>query len=520
MAKKLFYFTLGILLVVLVAATTYQTIILAPGTNMTFTTNNDTVTIAAATLTDGTGITNLSAANNPALQASNMRLSNEVGLASTVFTNVPLGGTNIGVRTAGGTNFIDTIGQLNNWSQISTGALANAGSNLVVVLAGTSTTVALTSTNGTNFYAVSSTASGGGGISTNSGQFGANPILTIASGVLLTNAQHDGQMLLTSTNYAGASNVNALTISNSFPLAVGSTAGSNSQFAAGIALVGAVQQTGANGGNPAHPVMEILNIPTINASNTAAASTLVIQSRSGTNGVATTNLTVTSAGTATFSGATIAPFTLTAAGDIQAGTGFNFITSSGTFKALNNSALTLSIEGAIKLSDSTLANFRLLQFGNTTAAFPGIGRTNGHLIAMGADGLFAGGTNGLIVMGNLLTRSTATISTNTALHTTIAPANLHNIAIGKGWTNDLGARADIIIELSQSDAATGDPGLAFTNSATGEAWTNSISGGLVQTRQGLIYVLDVSTNDYGSFTDISTGSGSAQSFKQAWWKLK
>jgi len=47
-------------------------------------------------------------------------LTNLVGLSSKVFTNVPLGGTNISVRTTGGTNFIDTIGELNNWSSYST----------------------------------------------------------------------------------------------------------------------------------------------------------------------------------------------------------------------------------------------------------------------------------------------------------------------------------------------------------------------------------------------------------------
>ena len=41
------------------------------------------------------------------------------------YTNEVFGGTNISIRTAGGTNFIDTIGQLNNWSQLTTGSMAN-----------------------------------------------------------------------------------------------------------------------------------------------------------------------------------------------------------------------------------------------------------------------------------------------------------------------------------------------------------------------------------------------------------
>jgi len=56
----------------------------------------------------------------PIYQSASAVLSNLVGLASTVFTNVPLGGTNISVRTAGGTNFIDTTGELNNWASYPT----------------------------------------------------------------------------------------------------------------------------------------------------------------------------------------------------------------------------------------------------------------------------------------------------------------------------------------------------------------------------------------------------------------
>jgi len=42
-------------------------------------------------------------------QVASAELSNIVGLASTLFTNVPAGGTNIALRTAGGTNFHDAI---------------------------------------------------------------------------------------------------------------------------------------------------------------------------------------------------------------------------------------------------------------------------------------------------------------------------------------------------------------------------------------------------------------------------
>lgn len=114
----------------------------------------------------------------------------------------------------------------------------------------------------------------------------------------------------------------------------------------------------------------------------------------------------------------------------------------------------------------------------------------------------------------------ASIPTNTAAIKTVAPANLHNIAIGKGWTNDLGARADMVISFSRTDAVGGNPALAFTNSITGEAWTNTITGGVVVTIQDTIVIPDISPNDRGSFTDVSTGAGSAMAIKTAWWKLK
>lgn len=67
-------------------------------------------------------------------QASSMKLSNVVGLADSTFTNVPLGGTNISVRTTGGTNFIDTIGELNNWSAYSTNVIKSTVTNNTIWL--------------------------------------------------------------------------------------------------------------------------------------------------------------------------------------------------------------------------------------------------------------------------------------------------------------------------------------------------------------------------------------------------
>lgn len=108
----------------------------------------------------------------------------------------------------------------------------------------------------------------------------------------------------------------------------------------------------------------------------------------------------------------------------------------------------------------------------------------------------------------------------TISYTTVAPSALHSVTIGKGWTNDLGVRADIVLSLKLVDAISGDPALAFTNSITGEAWTNTIIFGAVSTAQYTVVIPDISPNDRGSFTDVSTGTGSTLTILNAWWKTK
>lgn len=109
--------------------------------------------------------TNLTALSNALLTADASKqngsgaLTNLAGLADTTFTNVPSGGTNTALRTVGGTNFIDTTGELNNWAQFPTNVwnsrqggsaaltnLANAGTtgNGSVVFSNAATMSALT----------------------------------------------------------------------------------------------------------------------------------------------------------------------------------------------------------------------------------------------------------------------------------------------------------------------------------------------------------------------------------------
>src|SRR6266496_727475 len=104
-------------------------------------------------------------------------LNNLNGLVDNTYTNVPKGGTNISVRTVGGTNFIDTIGELNNWSQLSTNALGLASTNAAVNLltnkienlngVGTNTTLTSVTNNASATNKVVQTVVGGTGQMTN-----------------------------------------------------------------------------------------------------------------------------------------------------------------------------------------------------------------------------------------------------------------------------------------------------------------------------------------------------------------
>lgn len=125
----------------------------------------------------------------------------------------------------------------------------------------------------------------------------------------------------------------------------------------------------------------------------------------------------------------------------------------------------------------------------------------------------------LLVPASITNQSTVWLPTNNAPITTIAPSGLHSIALGKGWTNDLGARAELMISVKYTDAATGDPSFAYTNTVSGVAFTNSFAFGIAGTMQELVTIADISPSDYGSFTDLS-GSGSSVTFINAWWKLK
>lgn len=145
-------------------------------------------------------------------------LTNIAGLPSMVFTNVPLGGTNISVRTTGGTNFIDSTLQLisptlsnGTIKPLVVGATAAAAgaTNITGRIRGleAGSNVTLTE-NGSNVVIAASVS--GSGIATNGNQFGANTTVTIKDTPLLTNVYNFGTLTATNPANGGATGFTAL----------------------------------------------------------------------------------------------------------------------------------------------------------------------------------------------------------------------------------------------------------------------------------------------------------------------
>ncbi len=125
-----------------------------------------------------------------------------------------------------------------------------------------------------------------------------------------------------------------------------------------------------------------------------------------------------------------------------------------------------------------------------------------------------------ILNGPITNISSVKMPTNNAAHNTLSSSGLNTISIGKGWTNNLGARADILILVQYIHSTTGNAAFSHTNFVTGEVWTNSCgSASLASTNVLLTTIPDISPSDNGIFVDRS-GSGGSVTFLNAWWKLK
>jgi len=109
-------------------------------------------------------------------------------------------------------------------------------------------------------------------------------------------------------------------------------------------------------------------------------------------------------------------------------------------------------------------------------------------------------------------------NTNASPFSTVASAGLHTAAINAGWTNDLGARADLVLGLTLTNSATAWPLLAFTNTVSGECYTNSQRFLVFGTNTLRIQFSDTSPGDYGSFSNY--GPVGSVTINSANWKLK
>lgn len=131
------------------------------------------------------------------------------------------------------------------------------------------------------------------------------------------------------------------------------------------------------------------------------------------------------------------------------------------------------------------------------------------------------GPTNYIPLANItnLTTSLLTGPTNNAVHTTITPSGLNTIGLNLGWTNNLGARADIVLAVFQQVGLTNM--LVLTNTTTGECYSNSLmSGNGSGTTNCLIITYpDISPNDQGTLSNYPF-VGSVTPIITAKWKLK
>ena len=128
---------------------------------------------------------------------------------------------------------------------------------------------------------------------------------------------------------------------------------------------------------------------------------------------------------------------VTAAGTV---TGGSVVTAAGgTYSTSGRGSLKFQAAGTT-LFDPAGTGFDRLQFGGTTAAFPAVGRTNGHLRLFGGDGLHGTvATNALYVDGGTFYPSN-----------TIIPSVAQLLGAGGYWVGNSNGNLDTIYTLNGS----------------------------------------------------------------------
>jgi hypothetical protein len=190
---------------------------------------------------------------------------------------------------------------------------------------------------------------------------------------------------------------------------------------------------------------------------------------------------------------------------VGTGTGTKTIAVTGIY-ASQRYSIQSAADGVIEFTDSAETGFNRLQFGGATAAFPGLGRTNGDLIVFGADGAFSGGsTNRLFVQGAIISQSTASIPTNTAA--VGAVSNL--FVLGTRYTN-AAQRAMVSASFTLSAAAAGTAKVSLYVERSGITNVLTISAGPLASLVTVEPLLKmVGPGEIYYFNDETSGAGAS-----------
>lgn len=218
----------------------------------------------------------------------------------------------------------------------------------------------------------------GGGIATNANQFLGDP-LSVIDGALFTNPVVYTSIVLRAASAAG-SVAPGLTMSNT----AAATSG-NQRSSPGLRFAG----NGFNSvGSTSSPVEMEFSLLPVQAN--PVSSILILSNRVGGAGAWTAPLQVSSSGFMTLQSSLSL---VGAVGNIQ-------IPPASVLQFNGRGVFSANSDGVLALQNNAQTDFVRFQFGGTTAAFPALARTNGHLRVTGGTGLLgSAATNAMYIDG-------------------------------------------------------------------------------------------------------------------------
>lgn len=133
---------------------------------------------------------------------------------------------------------------------------------------------------------------------------------------------------------------------------------------------------------------------------------------------------------------------------------------------------------------------------------------------------FNANTNDQLLLNDVgMTAPWINSASNKAPHVFVQASGLDSTLVNKGWTNDLGSRADMILDILMIATCTND--FTLSNTVTGECHTNFLYNPLSQNRATTIVFPDISPGDYGTISNYIGGpSGNQSLIARGTWKLK